>query len=59
MRYRVLRDGTRIATVTTLEFFDRPAAAGTYRYQVRALDGAGKLSPLSPAVNGQAIKGTL
>jgi hypothetical protein len=59
MRYRIFRNGTRIATVTTLTFVDRPANAGTYKYKVRALDRAGKLSGFSQVVEGRAIKGAL
>jgi hypothetical protein len=57
--YRVFRNGTRIATVTTTSFTDRPASAGTYTYKVRAFDAAGNKSPFSAKVTGKALKGAL
>jgi hypothetical protein len=60
IRYRIFRDGTRIAQVTDLtSFVDRPKNAGTYKYTVRALDAAGNKSSFSVVVKGQAIKGEL
>jgi hypothetical protein len=60
IRYRIFRNGTRIAQVTDLtSFVDRPASAGTYKYKVRALDAAGNKSSFSVVVKGQAIKGEL
>jgi len=57
IRYRVLRDGNRIATVTTPEFVDRPAA-GWHRYKIRAVDAAGNRSAYSTVIEVRAIKGS-
>ena len=59
IKYRVFRNGNRIATVSTPSYTDRPASAGTYKYKVRAVDAAGNKSPFSGVVAGQAIKGAL
>jgi len=48
--YRVLREGVAIATVSGTSFTDGSLTAdGSYTYTVRAVDGAGNVSPLSPA----------
>jgi chitinase len=60
IRYRLFRNGTRIATLRDdTSFVDRPAYAGTYRYKVRAVDAAGNKSTFSVVVRGYAIKGPL
>jgi hypothetical protein len=59
IRYRIFRNGTRIATVTTLSYVDRPANPGTYSYRIRAIDAAGNKSPFTPTVEGRAIKGPI
>ena len=59
IEYRVLRNGTRIATVSGTSFTDRPDVAGTYKYKVRAVDAAGNKSDYSVIVEGQSIKGAL
>jgi len=59
IRYRVFRNGVRIATVTTASFTDRPDLAGTYKYKVRAVDVAGNKSDFSVVVQGAAVKGPL
>jgi len=59
IRYRIFRNGTRIATVTTLSYVDRPDTPGTYSYRVRAVDAAGNTSPFSPTFEGQAIRGAI
>ncbi|HUG47444.1 MAG TPA: fibronectin type III domain-containing protein [Candidatus Limnocylindria bacterium] len=56
IRYRVLRKGKRIATVTATEFVDRPSA-GWHRYKVRAVDAAGNRSAFSTVIQVQAVKG--
>ena len=56
IRYRILRDGSRIATVTTPEFVDRPAA-GWHRYKIRAVDATGNRSTYSTIIEVRAIKG--
>ena len=51
-KYKVLRNGKVIATVTGgTSFTDRPRYAGTYRYQVRAIDPVRAKSALSSAVS--------
>lgn len=57
IRYRILRDGVRIATVTATEFSDRPAA-GWHSYRVRAVDAAGNASKFSTKIEVKAIKGS-
>jgi hypothetical protein len=52
MKYRVLRNGGAIGTQQTgLTYVDRPTKAGTYSYQVRAIDPAGNKSDLSSPVS--------
>ncbi len=59
IRYRIFRNGKRIATVTDVtRYVDRPKA-GTYNYKVRAVDAAGNKSPFSAIVKGHAVKGTV
>jgi D-alanyl-D-alanine carboxypeptidase len=54
--YRVFRNGAAIGTrQTPTSFVDRPAA-GTHRYQVRAIDAAGNKSALSVAVFVTAVE---
>jgi D-alanyl-D-alanine carboxypeptidase len=59
IRYRVLRDGKRIATVTATSYIDRPAVAGTYSYKVRAVDAAGNKSAFSVTIKVRARRGAL
>jgi fibronectin type 3 domain-containing protein len=48
--YRVLREGAVMATVTATSYSDGSlTAGGSYTYTVRAIDGAGNVSALSPA----------
>jgi peptidoglycan/xylan/chitin deacetylase (PgdA/CDA1 family) len=48
--YRVFRDGLAIgARQHGVSYLDRPAI-GRHQYQVRAIDGTGRASPLSPAI---------
>ena len=56
IRYRIFRNGVRIATVTKLSYTDRPASVGTYKYKVRALDGAGNKSAFTSPVSVTAVK---
>jgi len=52
--YRVYRDGTAIATVTSgTAYTDAAAPRGSHRYQVAMLDAAGNEGPLSEAVTVQ------
>jgi D-alanyl-D-alanine carboxypeptidase len=54
--YRVLRNGTAIGTrQTSTSYIDRPAA-GTHRYQVRAIDAAGNKSALSSSIYVTAVE---
>lgn len=54
-RYRVVRDGISIGTQqSTVSYLDRPAL-GRHLYQVRAYDGAGIASSLTPAVAVWAV----
>jgi len=57
IRYRIVRDGVRIATVTTTGYVDRPAA-GWHSYKVRAVDAAGNRSAFSTVIKAQARKGS-
>ncbi|MDQ3938160.1 MAG: hypothetical protein M3253_05705 [Chloroflexota bacterium] len=59
IRYRVFRNGVRIATVTTTSFVDRPATVGWYTYKLRAVDAAGNRSAFSPKISGRAVRGSL
>jgi hypothetical protein len=59
IRYRIFRNGVRIATVTTPSYVDRPATAGWYNYKVRAVDAAGNKSAFSTKVSGRAVRGSL
>jgi hypothetical protein len=59
IKYRVLRNGVRIAVVTTLSYVDRPATAGMYSYKIRAVDGAKKKSGFTPVVTVKAVKGAV
>jgi hypothetical protein len=53
-KYKVFRNGKLIANVgTATSFTDRPALAGTYRYQVLAIDPVRAKSALSPYVSVQ------
>ncbi|CAN5686015.1 hypothetical protein BH23CHL7_BH23CHL7_13480 [soil metagenome] len=54
VRYALFRGTRRIALITTTTFTDRPAAVGTYKYKVRALDVAGNKSPFSPVITAKA-----
>jgi hypothetical protein len=58
IHYRILRDGVRIATVTTPAYVDRPAA-GWHSYRVRAIDAAGNASRFSTTSKVKAIKGSI
>lgn len=59
IKYRVFRNGNRIATISGTSYTDRPANPGTYKYKVRAVDAAGNRSAYSSVVEGQSIKGEL
>jgi chitodextrinase len=51
IKYRVFRNGSAIGVQqTTLTYTDQPTTAGTYKYQVRAIDASGNRSALSAAV---------
>jgi len=47
MKYRVFRDGVRIATVSDAKYLDRPPSVGTYSYRLKAVDAAGNVSAFS------------
>lgn len=48
--YDVLRDGSKVATVTSTSYTDNDLAAGTdYSYSVQARDTAGQTGPAGPA----------
>jgi fibronectin type 3 domain-containing protein len=50
--YQVLRNGIQVGTTTSATTFSQTGlAAGTYSYTVRAVDGAGNLSPVSNTVS--------
>ncbi len=56
--YRVFRDGTQVAQVTTTSFTDTGLAAGTaHVYAVRAVDAAGNVSATSGTVTGTTAQG--
>lgn len=56
--YRVLRDGTQVAEVTTTSYTDTGLAAGTaHGYAVRAVDAAGNVSATSGTVTGETEEG--
>jgi len=59
IRYRLFRNGVRIAKLTDTSFVDRPASPGTYRYKVRAVDRAGNKSAFSPITKAYSVKGPL
>jgi hypothetical protein len=59
IRYRIFRDGVRIATVTGTSHVDRPSVAGTYRYKVRAVDEKKNRSAFSSTIKARAIRGPL
>jgi serine/threonine protein kinase len=54
--YQVFRDGTRIGTVSGTRLRDSGLSpTTTYQYQVRALDAAGNMSPLSARVRAVTL----
>jgi fibronectin type 3 domain-containing protein len=55
IRYRIKRDGIRIATVTTRSYVDRPSL-GRHYYKVRAIDAAGNKSPWTPIISVRAVR---
>jgi fibronectin type 3 domain-containing protein len=57
IKYRILRNGVAIATVTDLSYVDRPATTGTYGYKVRAIDAAGNRSAFTPEIKVKAVSG--
>ncbi|CAN5626141.1 hypothetical protein BH23CHL7_BH23CHL7_19120 [soil metagenome] len=59
IKYRILRNGVRIALVTTLMYVDRPATAGMYNYKIRAVDGARLKSGFTPVVTVKAVRGII
>ncbi|MFE9095260.1 glycosyl hydrolase family 18 protein [Streptomyces sp. NPDC007264] len=57
--YDVLRDGTKVATVTTTSYADTGLSAGTdYSYTVQARDSADQTGPVSGAVAVHTTGGT-
>jgi chitodextrinase len=54
IQYRIFRGTTRIATVTTTSYVDRPAAVGWYTYKVRAVDVSGNKSAFTPTISVKA-----
>jgi fibronectin type 3 domain-containing protein len=57
IRYRVFRNGTAIGTQQAgLTLNDKPDVAGSYQYQVRAIDEAGNRSALSGPVTIAAVE---
>jgi hypothetical protein len=59
IRYRLFRDGVRIAKLTDTSYVDRPDTGGTYKYKVRAVDAAGNKSAFTPVIYAAAVKGPL
>jgi hypothetical protein len=53
--YRVFRNKRLVAKVSATSYTDRPAAAGTYKYRVKAVDAAGNRSSFSTAVWVNAV----
>ena len=58
-KYVLYRNGSKLTALKGLQFIDQPRRAGTYRYQVLAVDKQGNRSALSPEVRGQAVKGAI
>ncbi|HVM20146.1 MAG TPA: hypothetical protein VM307_09315 [Egibacteraceae bacterium] len=56
IRYALFRGTTRIARITGTTFTDRPAAVGSYKYKVRAIDAAGNKSAFSPVITAKAVR---
>ncbi|HWH24249.1 MAG TPA: hypothetical protein VNW68_05075, partial [Candidatus Limnocylindria bacterium] len=56
VRYRIRRDGVRIADVSEPSYIDRPPAVGSYSYSLRAIDAAGNKSAWSAPVTVGAVK---
>ena len=56
IRYRILRNDKRIATVTSLGYRDRAPDFGTYAYKVRAIDEVGNKSAFTPKISVKAVK---
>jgi chitodextrinase len=58
--YRLFRNGTQIASPTGLSYQDTGRSPSTtYSYSIRALDAAGNLSAISPAINGTTSAGSV
>lgn len=51
VRYRVLRNGSRILQTTKTSHTDKLTKAGTYRYKVRSMDAAGNLSGFTTEIS--------
>jgi hypothetical protein len=58
VKYRVIRNGRRVGTVSATSFSQTLSADGTYRYQLAAVDAAGNVSARSTAVSVEVAKGS-
>ncbi|HUG48444.1 MAG TPA: fibronectin type III domain-containing protein [Candidatus Limnocylindria bacterium] len=56
IRYRVIRNGVRIAVTRNLTYTDRAPSLGTHYYKLRAVDGAGRTSSFTPRISVTAVK---
>ena len=59
IRYRVFRNGARIASLAGNRYVDRPDLPGLYAYSLRAVDAAGNKSGFSSPIYADAIRGPL
>ncbi len=56
IRYRIFRNGSLLATVTTTSYVDQPMTVAWYTYKVQAVDAARNKSAFSAKITVKAVK---